>query len=154
LSFGNHLLACEGGKRIGEARRASHRMKRGSASHMNPYLRLRIVARAVTMTLLFLGAPAAKGKVGDCKPICDGPVLFRSHANYVEAYDIAHQMLLWHTELFSDKYLGVYDPKIEEDAQWNIACVTALQGDIVQVTDGNGKRYDVDKNSGSVIESK
>ena len=113
----------------------------------------RLHARALTMALLLLGTSAAEGKISDCKPIADGQVLYRSHANYVEAYDNESQQILWHTELFSDKYRGTYDPKIEEDVQWNIAYLKTLQGEVVTATDGNGKRYNLDKNSGRVVDS-
>jgi hypothetical protein len=110
--------------------------------------------RTFSLTLLLFTASIAQAKIADCEPIAYGHAIFRSHANYIEAYDVAHQTLLWHTELFSDKYLGSYDPKIEEDVQWNIACVRGLQDNVVLVSDGHGKRYAVDKNSGSVMDSK
>ena len=100
--------------------------------------------------MLLCIASAAHSKTGDCRPIVDNGVEFSTHSNYVQATEINTGKLIWRTELFKEKFIGEYNSKLEEDVQWNLACVRTIVGDDISVTDGKQREFKVNKKSGIV----
>jgi hypothetical protein len=112
-------------------------------------------------SLLFISViplSSSLAKIGDCDEIQDGEIFYRSHSNYVEAYkksvnpDSEEDTILWHTELFTEQYKSEYNPNIEQDVQWNIACVEKLtpKGNIL-TTDGKNRKFYINKHTGRVV---
>ncbi|TDK66396.1 hypothetical protein [Sapientia aquatica] len=96
---------------------------------------------------------AAHSKIGNCTPLVENGVEYSSHSNYVQATEIQTGKLIWQTELFKEKFIGEYNPKLEEDVQWNIVCVRTIVGDEILVTDGKHREFKVNKKSGVVSTS-
>ncbi len=132
--------------------------------------------------ILTMSISASYGKIGDCPAIKQKGILYLSHSNYLEAvkinqvfdYDdkarekivetkenqqfyaldqIYYGKLLWHTGLFSEKYVGDYNPSLEEDVQWNISCIKEVTADTVIATDRRNRKFYVDKVTGKLLKT-
>lgn len=109
----------------------------------------------VLIAFLFIAASSvSQAKIFDCEPIVSEQIKYSSHDNYVEAVDISTGKVLWKTILFSERYVGRYNPNLEEDVQWNIACIRAVQGNEVIVHDGKGRIFNLDKLNGKIVSKK
>jgi outer membrane protein assembly factor BamB len=88
--------------------------------------------------------------VGDPTPVVEGNIVYRSHANYVEALKKDSPKVLWKTELYPNVYPEKYNPHLEEDVQWNIIQKLELHGRLIRAVDSKGKVYCLDKNTGKI----
>ena len=104
--------------------------------------------------LLIAASSVSQAKIIDCEPIVSEQIKYSSHSNYVEAVEISTGKVLWKTILFSERYVDHYNPNLEEDVQWNIACIRAIQGNEVIVHDGKGRIFKVSKLNGRIVSKK
>jgi hypothetical protein len=116
---------------------------------MNRFVRFWLIT---AVTLVSSIAPAW-GKIGDCPPVVDGDIQYLSHANYLQAIEKKSGNILWKTTLFTETWVLEYNPKIEADAQMNIACVRRVSGDNVVVTDGRDRTFLVNKVTGKITKA-
>jgi hypothetical protein len=86
-----------------------------------------------------VGSGAVSAKVADAPPIVDGDIIYRSHANYVEAARMGGKDVLWKTELYPSVVPERPDPGVEQDVQWNIIQTLNIQGDLLRATDRQGR---------------
>ena len=98
-----------------------------------------------------LAATAAFAKVGDPPPAEDAEMLYRSHANAVEAVRKRDAKVLWRVELFQDVAPTRPDPKKEADVQWTLVVRLVLRGPFLEVDDSKGRHYRIEKKTGRVL---
>jgi outer membrane protein assembly factor BamB len=110
---------------------------------------IKFIARLVLMSTFLVCSPAM-AKVGDLTPIVEGNIVYRSHANYVEALKKDSQKVLWKTELYPNVHPEKYNPLLEKDVQWNIIQKLELHGRLIRGVDSKGKVYCLDKNTGKI----
>jgi hypothetical protein len=111
----------------------------------------RLQHTALTAVICALAAIACEAKVGDCPPIESEHVTFSSHANYVEAVDTQTGKRLWRSTLFSEKNVKTIDKTLEEDVQWDVACIKEVNASEVVATDGKGREFHLDRFSGAIL---
>jgi hypothetical protein len=99
--------------------------------------------------LFFAGTLTAK--IGDPPPVVAGEVTYRSHNNYVEAVATGTERILWKTVLFKEGYIGNHNPKLEDDAQWNIISYLRLDGGSLVVKNGKREVFRLDAKTGKVL---
>ncbi len=93
---------------------------------------------------------SAFAKVGDPPPVVDGNVVYRSHDNYVEAFDSKSNNRLWKTIVYEAGYVRKFDPNLEADVQMNIIHTLRLQGDLIYIRNGKGQEFLLEKSTGKV----
>lgn len=94
-------------------------------------------------------ASTASAKVGDPPPVIDADVIYRSHANYVEAINQKTRKQLWKTVAFENSN-GKLDPDLEADVQMNIISVIKLQGQFIYIRNRQGDEFLLIKATGKV----
>ena len=62
-------------------------------------------------------------------------------------------VLIWRTVLYKEIHGGQYDPNLEQDVQWNIACVQKLASDNLVASDKKGRIFLVNRYSGKIVKS-
>lgn len=102
----------------------------------------------MTMVGVFAMSSISYGKVTDPPPIEDGNVIYRSHANIVEAVKQDSQEVLWSTELYKDVQPEHYKPGVEVDIQWNIIRRLEKVGNEIRAVDGKGREYFLNQKTG------
>ncbi len=145
----------------------------------NKYLKVALLS----LTISIITMPISYGKIGDCPAIDQDGVLYRSHDDYIEAIKINqvfdykekdkaeslelatditsvysqnkiyHGKLIWHTQLFTERYFDGYNPFVEADAQWNISCVKEVTDNSVLVSDNMEREFYVDKQTGKLLKA-
>jgi hypothetical protein len=108
----------------------------------------KLLACAVFATT-FLWVSSSSAKVGDPPPVVDGDVVFKSHDNYVEAFDNTSSKLLWKSIVYKAGNKSKI-PDLEEDVQWNIIKTIRLQGELIYIRNGKGQEFLLDKRTGKV----
>lgn len=103
---------------------------------------------------LLLISSACAAKVADCPPLASGGTVYSSHRNHVQAVNQATGQLLWRTVLFADRVLPDFDPMLEEDVQWNLACLQEVRADRLVVSDRQGRTFQLCKDKGTLIAAK
>jgi hypothetical protein len=98
-----------------------------------------------------VAAIGSEAKIVDCPPIESAHVTFRSHANYIETVDAEAGKTLWRSTLFPESDVATVDKGLEEDVQWNIACIKEVNASEVVATDRNGRVFRLDRFSGAVL---
>ncbi len=114
---------------------------------MNPY---NSAAIASAFLCALLTAPV-EAKIVDFPSITVDKVIYESHDNYVEAIDQNTGKRIWKTSLFDDIYKEEYNPRIEKDAQLNIACIRTISGSDIIVADSKGRTFHVDTRTGKLL---
>lgn len=105
----------------------------------------------VTAGLLAGVSTSGLAKVGDCPPLVSQGIVYSSHGAEVQAVRQATGQLLWKTVLFTELYARKFDPTLEEDVQWNLACVRELRPREVVVTDSKGRTFRVSRADGRLV---
>jgi len=107
-----------------------------------------IVKIAISMVLSCI-VNASFAKIGDPPPVIDGAVIYRSHANFVEAIDQRTQRQLWKTEVFEDSKDDI-DPSLEADVQMNVISIISLRGEFIWIKSRRGQEFLLIKANGKV----
>ncbi|GEM_PF-1535272 len=94
---------------------------------------------------------SCRAKIVDCPPIVSKGVEYSSHSNYVQAVEQSTRKILWRTALFTEVYTRKFDPNLEEDVQWNIACIREVRTSEVLVSDRRARVFHVNRTNGSLI---
>ena len=114
----------------------------------------RLAIGTLGAVVFVLASPACLAKIVDCPAIARGGVEYSSHDNYVQAVRHSTGALVWRTVLFTEPYTREFDPQLEEDVQWNIACLREVQAAEVVVSDRRGRIFRVSRASGKLIAMK
>jgi hypothetical protein len=101
------------------------------------------------LALFLLAAPLSAG-TGDSPPIHEGGVIFRGHANYVEAASSKTGKLLWRTYLYQNLKPKHYIPGPKHAPQVETVRSMRSQASHLEV-EGKSHIYWLDKKSGQII---
>jgi outer membrane protein assembly factor BamB len=106
-----------------------------------------------TITAVFIAITtfACEAKIVDCSPIVIKNTEYSSHSNYVQAVNKSTGKRLWKTVLFKEIYTQDFNPKLEEDVQWNIACILEVRKNVLVITDNKKRTFHVNKLIGNII---
>lgn len=110
----------------------------------------KVALKCIAIFANMIFADPALAKIGDCNPIIDGNIEYRSHADYVEASD-NNGRLLWHTTLFNDGDKRGSNSSLEADVQLSTTCVVKVEGNNVIVEFGQARPFLINKKSGKVV---
>jgi len=111
----------------------------------------RVLAIPLAACVLF-ASHLSHAKIVDCPPVVADGVEYSSHANYVQATARASGEVIWKTVLFADTYARKPNPRLEEDVQWNIACIREVGQDEVFATDLLQRVFRLNKSSGKLLD--
>jgi outer membrane protein assembly factor BamB len=106
------------------------------------------------MSSAMLLSSSVCAKIADCPAISKNGTEYSSHSNYVQAINQSTGQLLWRTQLFTELYTKEFSPELEEDVQWNIACIREVQAKEVVVSDKKGRIFRVNRTNGKLLSTK
>lgn len=93
-------------------------------------------------------------KISDPKPIIINNIKYQSHGNYVEAFDLIDNKLIWKTIVYSRCYPIIDFPIGETDIYWNIISSIEFDNNEILVCDSRNNKYFLDLKNGYVVSKK